>query len=79
MYLQQHPLCVMCAEMRPPVVTAANVVDHVTPHRGDLELFWDANNWQSLCFAHHNGDKQRMERSGSERAKFDENGRVIWR
>ncbi len=41
---------------------AARVVDHVIPHRGDQQLFWDVEgNWQGLCFPHHNRDKQRME------------------
>jgi 5-methylcytosine-specific restriction protein A len=27
-------------------------VDHVVPHKGDPDLFWDElNNWQSLCAA----------------------------
>lgn len=26
----------------------ATVVDHVIPHRGDMELFWDSDNWQSM-------------------------------
>lgn len=47
LYLTQHPLCVLCsAEGR---VTAATVVDHVVPHKGDRVLFWDHNNWQALC------------------------------
>lgn len=47
LYLRQHPLCVMClAEGR---TTAARVVDHVVPHRGNQRLFWDETNWQSLC------------------------------
>lgn len=59
-FLRSHPLCVMCqAEDR---VTAANVVDHKTPHRGDQALFWDRTNWQSLCATHHSRDKQREER-----------------
>ena len=31
----------------------ATVVDHVVPHRGDIKLFWDRDNWQSLCKEHH--------------------------
>jgi 5-methylcytosine-specific restriction endonuclease McrA len=27
----------------------AQVVDHITPHRGDPAKFWDAANWQALC------------------------------
>jgi len=65
-YLRAHPLCVHCE--RDGIVTAATVVDHVTPHRlkeaidsGDASwmarakaLFWDSlRNWQSLCKRHH--------------------------
>ena len=42
----------------------AQVVDHKTPHRGDERLFWDRENWQGLCFKHHNQDKQREESRG---------------
>jgi 5-methylcytosine-specific restriction enzyme A len=40
-------------------IEAANVVDHIIPHRGDMELFWDADNWQSLCRAHHDAKTRR--------------------
>lgn len=30
-------------------MTPARVVDHITPHRGDVALFWDESNWQALC------------------------------
>lgn len=55
-----HPLCAFCMEM--DIVTIADVVDHVKPHKGDPVLFWDPGNLQSLCKAHHDGTKQRMER-----------------
>lgn len=58
-FLRSHPLCVMCQAQG--VVTAATVVDHKTPHRGDQALFWDRANWQSLCATHHSRDKQREE------------------
>jgi 5-methylcytosine-specific restriction protein A len=29
--------------------TMAVVVDHITPHRRNKELFWDKTNWQALC------------------------------
>lgn len=46
-YLREHPLCVHClAKGR---TTPARVVDHIRPHRGDQQLFWDESNWQSLC------------------------------
>lgn len=65
-HLKQHPLCIRCkAEGR---VTEATVVDHRVPHRGDQALFWDPDNWDSLCASHHSADKQREER-GSDPAK----------
>ena len=42
----------------------ATVVDHRVPHRGDMKLFWDKSNWQSLCATHHSRDKQREESNG---------------
>lgn len=50
-YLDAHPLCVKCLEEK--VTTAATVVDHIIPHRGDQSLFWDEANWQPLCKRHH--------------------------
>lgn len=46
-YLRVHPLCVRCQDAGK--VTAASVVDHIIPHKGDKQLFWDISNWQSLC------------------------------
>ena len=46
-FLTQHPLCVRCEAKG--IVRAAEVVDHIIPHRGDQKLFWDASNWQALC------------------------------
>lgn len=51
-HLQAHPLCIECE--REGCVTAATVVDHRIPHRGDQALFWDESNWDSLCTTHHN-------------------------
>lgn len=53
-YLAEHPLCALCAEKTPPVVRAATVVDHITPHRGDQALFWEMGNHQPLCKECHN-------------------------
>ncbi|NDZ12055.1 HNH endonuclease [Variovorax sp. WS11] len=59
-WLKAHPLCVMCEELDDRV-TVATVVDHIVPFRGDMTLFWDRNNWQSLCAHHHSAHKQRIE------------------
>ena len=49
-----------CAELG-LTIPIASVVDHIEPHRGDQELFWNKANWQSLCGTHHSADKQREE------------------
>lgn len=58
-YLQAHPLCGYCRQQGR--VTAATVVDHIAPHRGDQALFWDSDNWQALCARCHSSIKQRAE------------------
>ena len=50
-FLQKHPLCAEC--QREGKLTPATVVDHIIPHRGDQELFWDEQNWQPLCKGCH--------------------------
>lgn len=46
-FLAANPLCVSC--MAQGRVVAASVVDHIRPHRGNDELFWNPVNWQPLC------------------------------
>lgn len=46
-YIVKHPLCVRCEDQG--VLNKAEVVDHITPHKGNKTLFWDRDNWQSLC------------------------------
>lgn len=58
-WLQEHPLCVECEQAGR--TTAAVIVDHRIPHRGDPTLFWDTNNWQSMCKPHHNAKTARGE------------------
>lgn len=53
-FLARHSYC-RCGAL-------ATVVDHIKPHRGDRELFWDKSNWQPLCTPCHSGAKQREER-----------------
>jgi HNH endonuclease. len=45
-FLKLHPLCVICG-------CPATEVDHIIPHRGNKQLFWNVNNWQSLCHTCH--------------------------
>lgn len=71
-HLRSSPLCVM--HQRRKLLVPATVVDHLKPHRGDLTLFWDRNNWQSLCKHCHDSHKQRQEKSGRASAACDTTG-----
>ena len=51
-YLRHNPFCISC--LKEGKHTEANIVDHVIPHRGDMVLFWDTKNHQSLCQPCHN-------------------------
>lgn len=58
-FLSSHPLCIGClAEGR---TEAATVVDHVDPHHGDPDKFWNTAMWQPCCKWHHDSVKQRLE------------------
>ena len=61
-HLKSNPLCVMCLRMGR--TTQATVVDHIEPHKGNEELFWDRNNWQSLCTPCHDSAKKHYENKG---------------
>ena len=62
LFLATNPLCVMC--QADGHIEGANVVDHIVPHKGDLDLFWNENNWQALCKTHHDSVKQYQENTG---------------
>jgi 5-methylcytosine-specific restriction protein A len=59
-YLRAHPLCQCpeCDEGRKRV-TLATVVDHIIPHRGDMTLFWNPSNWQSMSKPCHDSKTAR--------------------
>ena len=50
-FLAAHPLCEECKKNGRYV--KATDVDHIKPHRGDRDLFWDMSNWQALCHSCH--------------------------
>ena len=49
--LAREPLCQRCLSFS--LITPATVADHVLPHRGDPQLFWQHDNLQSLCNSCH--------------------------
>jgi 5-methylcytosine-specific restriction endonuclease McrA len=58
-FIARHPLCRGC-ESRGEVTRTA-IVDHVIPHKGDMVLFWDEQNWQPSCQWDHDVLKQKLE------------------
>lgn len=72
-HLKHHPLCAYCDLV--DEVKAADLTDHLYPHRGDRALFWNRAYWVSSCNDCHNGFKQRIERRG--RAALDDLARRL--
>ena len=51
-YLIRNPLCENCLNKH-DVIRAATEVDHIIPHKGDMKLFWNTDNWNGLCKSCH--------------------------
>jgi 5-methylcytosine-specific restriction enzyme A len=58
-FLRKHPFCE--DHRKRGELIRGNVVDHRVPHRGDMRLFWDEDNWQTLCANCHNSHKQALD------------------
>lgn len=59
-FLKEHPLCLYCERLG--YITEATVVDHIVPHKGDKDLFWDTKNHQALCKTCHDVVKAKEEK-----------------
>ena len=71
-FLAENPLCRYCE--REGRVTPATVVDPIEAHKGSLALFWDVDNWQSLCRDCHDTVKRSEERGTVLRSGCDADG-----
>jgi 5-methylcytosine-specific restriction endonuclease McrA len=58
-FKRAHPLCLGCEAIGQ--VRATDVTDHVEPHKGDMVLFWNSEQWQPACQWHHDVIKQQLE------------------
>lgn len=61
-FLARNPLCERCKTSG--LTTAATVVNHRKPHKGDVTLFFSWENWEAVCKPHHDSDIQQEERRG---------------
>ena len=50
--LKKWPLCEIC--LSKGRTTSAILTDHITPHKGNMDLFWNPANHQSACARCHN-------------------------
>ncbi len=69
-FLRAHPLCAECE--RQGKLTPATEVDHIQPHRGNKQLFWDERNWQGLCHNCHS------KKTATEDGGFGNTGKYLW-
>ena len=50
--LTKYPLCANCLDNG--ITKTATCTDHIIPHKGNIKLFRDKKNHQSLCKTCHN-------------------------
>uniref|UniRef100_A0A6M3L6N9 Putative homing endonuclease n=1 Tax=viral metagenome TaxID=1070528 RepID=A0A6M3L6N9_9ZZZZ len=50
-FLYNNPFCVECTKQGKDIQSTE--VDHIQPHNGDYETFFDINNLQGLCKSCH--------------------------
>jgi 5-methylcytosine-specific restriction protein A len=47
--LIRFPWCADPYKLHGKFPAPATCTDHIVAHKGDMKLFWDPTNWQSLC------------------------------
>ena len=57
MVLKRDPLCVEC--LKKDRLIKSTQADHIVPHKGDEELFFDIDNCQGLCASCHSEKTKR--------------------
>lgn len=66
--LAYEPMCRECAKQG--INNVATDVDHVTPHNGNTELFWNRENMQPLCKRCHSSKTMHETRSKMESKRY---------
>jgi len=60
--LARDPLCRRC--LRRSKIVPSTVANHIRPHKGDLDLFFDDENVEGVCKPCHDGPIQSAEARG---------------
>lgn len=68
-HLANSPLCIPC--LRAHRDTPATIVHHKKEHKGDPALFWDPDNFESVCASCHSGHIRVGEHQGYSQACDD--------
>jgi 5-methylcytosine-specific restriction endonuclease McrA len=74
--LAKQPYCRCIYHKGQDRTALSEVVDHITPHRGDRRTFFNANNLQGMSKRCHDGVKQQFENTGKWRGS-DSQGNPI--
>lgn len=64
--LKCNPLCAICKQH--DKLTPATVVDHIISHKGNVSMFFDTNNLQSLCKQCHDVKTAKEDGYGNKRS-----------
>jgi 5-methylcytosine-specific restriction enzyme A len=59
LFQEENQLCKICLSFGRE--TLATIVDHIIPHKGNIDLFWSSDNWQGLCPHCHSSIKKQIE------------------
>lgn len=57
-FLHHNPQCYCCPNK-------SNIIDHIVPHKGNPELFWDITNFIPVCTTCHNTITALFDKHGS--------------
>lgn len=76
-FRRQHPLCEYCEANGK--VKAAELVDHLYPHRKFKDVFWLKHWWVASCKDCHDGMKQSIEAGSNYKVALDNLAKMLGR
>ena len=71
-FLAKHPRCECPDHKDRADAPKADVVDHITPHKGDPALFWQRSNWMAMNRGCHSAKTARQDGGFGNRKRLPE-------